>query len=377
MKEFFKLHKVTLIGATIILLLLFFISIYHLYSKYGDMLDKEAILLIGTEKLLIMILFLIVFKLVLSTNMTYNAFKKVSGLSLADRDFLKSVDCNKRIEVAKIIGEIDSDSIIVSNMPEEEKSKAKLENDYSAGSEYPYILLESIETQTLYSNGHYILHKRVHMKMMKTEALFVDLKYIPFDKKISTNPKQDPYWLNRDKDRWPDYKNEKPFPHKTFRFYSPGDTVPGIDQDIKVIRDESGRDWLQFIANTEQEIGKGTEFVLEFIVTDYVSLDNDDASKKRRKEFFSNDIKANCGIRRIRFQTEIYNDRAARLHFYPTLKLDDIANLESQKEHCKESMFYRFWEWSIIYGRDDNKNYTFQLVDLNPEDHIACNKIVS
>jgi len=374
-RDFFKMNKWTLVAIFITFVALSIVIFLQNYDKLIQFIDLKTIIYWSAEKLLIMTIFLLLFKIILATKLTYGAFKRVGLLSLTDEEVISNMEKEKRIEVVKKIANLDYDCVSIVDIKNEEGAKKEIEEAYDSKSEYPYILLESDETQTLYSNGHYIWHKKARIKMMKTKPLKVNLDYIPFDEIINENPKQDEYWLKKDSDRWPSCKESQfVFPHKTFKFYCPGDTIQGLKPDIETYTDKkNGKKWLRFLAKTEQAIKKDTEFVIEILVTDYVNFDI--SFKERRKAFFSNDFQTDCGIRRIKFQTEIYNDRNTRLPFYPTIKIDgdDIGvDTSISRRNCKENMFYRFWEWKILYGEEKNENYSFDLIDLNADEHIVC-----
>lgn len=221
----------------------------------------------------------------------------------------------------------------------------------------PFIILSSHYTHTLYANSCYMGYLVYNIKMVEDGTLSAFSVYLtPFDKeKLSREKEKNPLCCNQNADRFQDHIIKgKVFPCSigSAEFLKPTYTASKNGDTIMLSFDS-------------EVIPKGTELRLEISISDKICRKDTPESKIRREEYFSfniNNEKSPHGKRFISWQLETFKDvpgEPVALPYEPQLKLNkkQIPN----KNNCKQTIYYKRWDWEFDSIDEDVKKTTIHL----------------
>lgn len=224
-----------------------------------------------------------------------------------------------------------------------------------------HIVLESTYVETLYGSGTYITYAKYKIEMMEDGEMDFKHRFIPFDKDISDNIEENPYYGATPGKRFDD---------KSYKIKVIPKDIPLHAKDISLYSDENAKKWIEFSFDS-QIISKGKIFYIIISISDKIDIsvgDSEEAkkAKQRRKEYFHTIQKAPHGKRKIKYQLETYGDTVNKnvdLPFEPWLSIDGKKQVNNG--NCKEGIYYKTWEWNFLYNKIAFKKLEFSLFESN------------
>lgn len=317
-----------------------------------------------------LIIFVILMKIIFATNAVVNNMGEIFSRVLFRREFFQSIEKSELKKISEDITRADKDYVFVDC---EERNKAieitkKVWEDMPGGNEkLNHIYIESNSTTTLYEKGQVIFHKKIRVLMMKTGIFKTDHGYIPYDKQVAEMEKieEEDYYKNNPGDRWDG---------KSFKYRIIDNDIAPIVPKLSIQEEEDGRRYVQFDVESDEIIEKGTEFTIEYSISDIISLEKDAENNKRREEFFSESFTVgglSSAIRNISFQLESYHDGDSHLlNFVPVIKFDDEDPVSLGS--CTENIYYRKWTYQRYNNSKEQKKYTIKLSNAR-HNQAKCN----
>lgn len=326
-----------------------------------------------SKKLIEMILFVVVVKALLTLGPFLNAIKKSFSDIFLEQGFLKSLKTEELLKLAKNIEKIEP-SIIIDDDRLNKNAIEIAKKDWEKGDK-PYIITKSHYTDTLFKNGTIIRHKRHEILMMDNDNFNAEFLYMPYDEDVKENVEEDEYYIN---------KNTERMKSKTFHHFVPGNNISlkcnittkhaNEIEELKGSGDD--RTWLIFhITSGRTKLKKNDKFILEFSLSDIISLSKDKKATNRREAYLETTFstKKNAVIY-YSFQLEKYNDfnedENNILNFEPCVVLDEDELRNSN--NCSETIYYRKWNWVLRNNTNLPKKLLFNLVDTT-KNNSNCN----
>jgi hypothetical protein len=286
------------------------------------------------------------------------------------REFFQSLEKSELKKISEDITRADKDYVFVDY---EERNKAieitkKVWEDMpESNDKRNYIYIESNSTTTLYANGQVIFHKKIRVLMMKTGIFKTYHGYIPYDKDVSENIENEAYFKNNPGNRWEG---------KSFKYRIIDNNIAPIVPTLSIKTTDDDRRYIHFDIESDQAIDKGTEFTIEYSISDIISLESDDKNNKRREEFFSESFTVgglSSAIRNISFQLESYQDSDSHLlNFMPVIKFDEEDPVSLGP--CTENIYYRKWTYRRYNNSKEQTKYTIKLSDAM-HNQVKCNSV--
>jgi len=225
-----------------------------------------------------------------------------------------------------------------------------LEKEWKKGlfSKKSAIIIDYQNTDTIYSDGNEIKHKKIFFKMMKDDDFSYSFYFIPFDKIVNIEDYKDKKY-----NRW----GEKSFKFIAKRINSDDETLE-IEPEFLIDKEE-GKDWLHIKFNHKssryRKLKKGDEFIIEFSISSPIDISNSDEAIERRKEYFVANYMTPCAIRSVKFQIETYNDNG--LSFEPVIKI----NNDPLRVKPEESIYYKTWHWKFYHSESKEKTIDISI----------------
>ena len=314
-----------------------------------------------------LMIFVILMKIIFATNAVVNNMGEIFSRVLFRRDFFQSIEKSELKKISEDITRADKDYVFV-DFEERNKAIEITKNVWKNISERDekrnYIYIESNSTTTLYKKGQVIFHKKIRVLMMKTGIFKTDHGYIPYDNIVAEKIEDEDYYKNNPGDRWNG---------KSFKYRILNNDISPIEPTLSIKKLNDGRRYIQFDVESNENIEKGTEFTIEYSISDSISLKNDDVNNKRREEFFSESFTVgglSSAVRNISFQLESYHDVDSHfLNFMPVIKFDEEDPVSLGL--CTENIYYRKWSYQKYNDSKEQKKYIIKLSNAR-QNQVKC-----
>ena len=220
--------------------------------------------------------------------------------------------------------------------------------------------MESKYVQTLYGNGTYIAYNKYKIEMMEDGEVDFNHQFRPFDKQVSKNIEEDPYYSGNANNR---------FDSKSYKIkIMPRDIGLHANLPKYFLDKQHQTEWVDFTF-TSNKIAKGKIFYVIISISDKIDISTGDTvdarkARERREEYFHTTLHAHHGHRSIKYQLETYCDSAdvnVKLPFEPILSID--KQKQTNDKNCKEGLYYKTWEWNIPYNEVESSTLEFNLYE--------------
>lgn len=295
-----------------------------------------------------LVLTVIILKYLLGMHHFKDAIKNVFMEIFSKYDFLKGIDKDSLLKIAKNISSANNDIMFIDKTKDNE-SLEKLKNHFSNNSELNkdknYLVSESSYKTTILSNGIEIMHRKIICKIIKEGKFCFNFKFTAPDNTKKINLEE--YINARGKDRF----NETSY-NSLLKSSNYNDGFK-LEENFK-LSELDGEPCIEIqFTKIYTKIDEVIE--IEFSISHPFKL----KTNEEIEDYYCSTYSRPHAIRYISFQQEKYDNKDGIIQNINPIVYDENDKIIIGK--YGESIYYTFYNWEIFYSQNQSNKISFKI----------------